>query len=505
MESLLDILKEKVNTSGNRVAVVFKKNKWTYKDLWRDIGLWGTSFYQQLKLQKRDKVGILLKNCPEYIVAYFGTVYVGGIVVPLNTFLTAEELTYIIHDAQIRMLVTSEEFLPQVKEIQKKVGGSLTVVLTDAQHEQMLNWHDVLKTANKPLPYPSIAGNELAVILYTSGTTGHPKGAMLSHRNIVADVMSCTKAVKIFARDRIILFLPLFHSFTFTVCVLIPFYHGARIYVVESIRPFSRILKSLLLDRITIFVAIPIIYKLLLKARMSSVLFWFLPLRICVSGGSALEPQIQASFERKFQVPLLEGYGLSEAAPVVTISPEAEVRRPGSVGLPLPDIEVKLVDEEGKEIGVNEVGEIIVRGPNVMMGYYNAPELTAETLRDGWLYTGDMARMNQDGYIYIVDRKKDMIIYHGMNIYPREIEEILLTYPSIAEAAVVGQKNTHRGEVPVAFIVPKENTTPNVKEILAYCRSRLAAYKIPRQFRIVNSLPKTATGKISKKDLRKML
>lgn len=506
MKSLLDILKEKERTAAQRVAIVFRKRKLRYGQLYRQVCSCAAVFRRQLNLSQRDTIGILLKNCPEYIVSYFGALYAEAVVVPLNTFLTAEELTYIINDAKIKILVTSQEFLPTVQKIISFARQPFTVVLTDGRQEGMVSWADVLDGASgESLAYPSLTGTELAVILYTSGTTGYPKGAMLNHKNLLSNVLSCSKAVTIYERDRIILFLPLFHAFTFTVCALVPFYHGARIYMLESVRPFHRIIKSLVFGRITIFVSIPIVYKLLLKTRISSFLFWFLPLRLCVSGGAPLEPEVQANFERKFKIPLLEGYGLSEAAPVVTLNPETEVRRPGSVGIPLPDVEVKIVDEQAREVGVNEIGELIVRGPNVMLGYYNAPELTAETIRAGWLYTGDMARINQDGYIYIVDRKKDMIIVHGMNVYSREVEEVILSHPHITEAAVVGKKDERRGEIPVAFIVVKEKETVSAKEIMQYCRTHLASYKIPRQVRLVAALPKTGTGKISKKALRELL
>lgn len=506
MTTLPEIVRSASLRIPNKVAVKYKGKNITYQQLYRQVNALAVNLQQRVHLAKGDRVGILLKNCPEYITAYFACLEIGAVVVPLNTFLTAEELTYIFKDCQIKALITAEKFLPTAKKVRALFSANLDLISIDNKEQGIISWQEI--TEPHPINWPVMPGqkDDLAVILYTSGTTGYPKGAMLTHDNLLSNIHSCAKAIELKDNDCFILFLPMFHAFTFTVCVLLPLSIGAKTVILGSVMPFHRVLKSLVLDRITVFVSIPIVYKLLLKAKIPAFFFfWILPLRICVSGGAPLPPEVQAGFERRFKIPLLEGYGLSEASPVVTINPLSDVRRPGSIGKPLPGVKVAIVDENGKELETNEVGEIVVRGPNVMQGYYNAPELTAQTLKGGWLFTGDMGRVNQDGYIYICDRKKDMILVHGMNVYSREVEDVLLTHPQVLEAAVIGKKDEHHGEIPVAFVVLKENQVVSAKEITHYCRTHLANYKVPRQVRILKSLPKTATGKISKKEIRALL
>ena len=493
MNTLSNIVGRSKQNQKNKTAVIYKGRKLSFGELGDQIERLATHIQKEFHLGKGDRVGILLKNCPEYISGYFATLAAGGIVVPLNTFLTAEELNYIFKDCQISAVITSAAFLPVIKVLETKFRHQLRVMVIEKLGTE----------PGQPLAPVVSVPDDPAVILYTSGTTGYPKGAVLSHRNLLANVESCIQAIELKEKDCFILFLPMFHAFTFTVCVLLPLYLGAKIVILDSVMPFHRVLKSLVLDRITVFVSIPIVYKLLLRAKIPAFFFfWIMPLRLCVSGGAPLPPEVQAGFEKRFKIPLLEGYGLSEAAPVVTINPLSDVRRPGSIGLPLPGVQVKIVAESGAEAEVNEVGEITVKGPNVMAGYYQAPELTEQALKDGWLYTGDMGRQNQDGFIYIVDRKKDMILVHGMNVYPREVEEVILRHPGVAETAVIGKNDEHHGEIPVAFIVAKKKAELNAKEIAHFCRQHLAAYKVPRQIHLVENLPKTATGKISKKELR---
>ncbi len=503
MTTLPEIVRSASLRIPNKAALKYQGKNITYQQLYRQVNSLAVNLQQYAHLAKGERVGILLKNCPEYVVAYFACLEIGAVVVPLNTFLTGAELGYIFNDCQIKLLITAETFMPAVKKIQYIYTSTLNIICIGKKEPGILSWLEMTK--QQPINWPVLPGrkDDLAVILYTSGTTGMPKGAMLTHDNLIANIHGCAKAIALKDSDCFILFLPMFHAFTFTVCILLPLSIGAKTVILESVMPFHRVLKSLVVDRITVFVSIPLVYKLLLKAKIPAFFFlWILPLRLCVSGGAPLPPEVQSGFERRFRIPLLEGYGLSEASPVVTINPLSDVRRPGSVGKPLPGVKVAIVDETGREVEANEVGEITVQGPNIMQGYYNAPELTAQTLKGGWLFTGDMGRMNQDGYIYICDRKKDMILVHGMNVYSREVEDVILSHPRVLEVAVIGKKDEHHGEIPMAFVVPKENMLLSAKDITQYCRTHLASYKVPRQVRFLKALPKTATGKISKKELR---
>jgi long-chain acyl-CoA synthetase len=271
------------------------------------------------------------------------------------------------------------------------------------------------------------------------------------------------------------------------------------------VHPFKAAMREMIVNRATIFVGIPQIFQALAQAKIPFWMHWVLKIRMAVSGAAPLPRETLDLFERKMRFPLLEGYGLSEAAPVVSFNPVHGVRKAGSVGLPLPDIEVKIFNDHDAELTAGQVGEIVVRGPNVMQGYYNHPGETAEALRSGWLHTGDMGRKDEDGYIFIVDRRKELLLVRGMNVYPREIEEVLYQFPNVAEAAVVAKADEKRGEIPVAFVSPVAGARLESDELLKFCRERLADYKVPRECHIVSALPRTATGKIAKLELKKQL
>ncbi len=297
----------------------------------------------------------------------------------------------------------------------------------------------------------------------------------------------------------------MFHSFMLTVCIFTPLSMGAGIVLIKSVHPFKAAMREMIRNRATIFVGIPQIFQALAQAKIPFWMHWVLKVRMAVSGAAPLPRETLDAFERKMRFPLLEGYGLSEASPVVSFNPCHGVRKAGSVGLPLPDIEVKIFDDNDHEVPTGQVGEIVVQGPNVMQGYYNQPEETTATLRSGWLHTGDMGRKDDDGYVYIVDRRKELLLVRGMNVYPREIEEVIYQFPNVREVAVVAKADEKRGEVPIAFISPVEGATLVSDDLLKFCRERLADYKLPREFHIVQSLPRTATGKIAKLELKKLL
>jgi long-chain acyl-CoA synthetase len=288
-----------------------------------------------------------------------------------------------------------------------------------------------------------------------------------------------------------------------TVCIFTPLSMGAGIVLIKSVQPFRVAMREIIRNRATILIGIPQLFQALADAKIPFWLHWVLKLRMAVSGAAPLPGETLAKFDRKFHFPLLEGYGLSEASPVVSFNPIRGVRKAGSVGLPLPDVEVKIFDDHGHELPTGQVGEIVVRGPNVMLGYFNHPEETAAALRHGWLHTGDMGKKDADGYIYIVDRRKEMLLVRGMNVYPREIEEVLHQFPNVREAAVVPKPDEKRGEVPIAFVSPVDGASIEPNEILRFCREQLADYKVPREIRVMDDLPRTATGKIAKLELKK--
>ncbi|MBI5206452.1 MAG: long-chain fatty acid--CoA ligase [Candidatus Firestonebacteria bacterium] len=520
--TLIDIFEENLNKYPNNIAVIYEKQRLTYLKMNTCINKLAQSLIS-LGFQKGDRAGIYMENSIEYIYILFAVLKCGGVVVPINNFLTENEVEYILSDSKIKILFTCKTCYEKIINLIHKNDFINYSIITDSNisDSKILFFYDLISKTTSQKPDIILDENNLAFLIYTSGTTGYPKGAMLSHKNLVSNIKGCLDACKVNSKDKIIIILPMFHSFTNTVCILLPLSVGARIIIVRTLKPFSRVLKILLLERVTIFVGIPKIFSLLADHNLPWFFKYINPIKICISGAAPLPGEVLNKFENKLNIPLLEGYGLTEASPVVSINPINGIRKPGSIGLPITNVDVKIVNDKIEELPPlkiigNEtedekqtkqdksIGEIIVKGPNVMIGYYNKENETKETIRDGWLYTGDIGFKDEDGYIYIVDRKKDMILVHGMNVYPREIEEIIYKHPAIKEACVIGIKHIHYGEFPKAYIVLNENKKATEKELKEFCKKYLAQYKIPHLFIFMSDLPKTGTGKISKKDIRKL-
>ena len=487
-----------------RTALIWKGKKISYNQLWGQVQRMAGGLCE-IGIRSGDRVGILLPNCPEYVCSYYAINRAGGVIVPVNNFLKGTEVSYILSDCQVHTLITNSSYarsvLPHRGDLKELRQLVLVGEVEEELKEDTVPFSSLLEGPSLPDWERRASPSGLAVIIYTSGTTGKPKGAMLSSQNLISNVISCRKALEVFPKDRFLLFLPLFHSFTATVCMLVPFYLGCSVVMLEGVNR-REIRRAITRYRITIFVAVPALYNFMSQAKISFLARWLNPVRLYISGGAPLSGEVLAKFERTFRRPLLEGYGLSEASPVVSVNPLLGTRKAGSVGLPLPGVEVKVVNGEEREVAPGEVGEVIVRGNNVMLGYFNQPQATAQAIRGGWLFTGDLGRIDEDGYLYIVDRKKDMLIVRGCNVYPREVEEVLYSHPKVAEAAVVGVYDRHRGEVPKAYIVLKEGMEADEKEIKRFCMERLARYKVPRIVEFRDSLPMTPTGKVLKRELR---
>jgi long-chain acyl-CoA synthetase len=322
---------------------------------------------------------------------------------------------------------------------------------------------------------------------------------MLSHANLLHNVESCRIILETVEADRFAVLLPMFHSYMLTVGLLLPLLVGCSIVLVKSLHPIKNVLEEILACKASILPVIPQFYRGLISAPIAR-----LPLRVCISGAAPLPVQVLKDFEAKFGVPLIEGYGLSEASPVVTKNPLRGVRKPGSIGLPIPNVEVSVQDETGHLLGPNVVGEICVRGGNVMCGYWNQPAETAKVLRNGWLLTGDVGYRDDDGYFYITDRKKDMLLVNGLNVYPREVEEVIYQFPGVKEAAVVGVPDPRKGEQPLAYVAADGSTNLDERTVLHFLRGKLADFKVPRRIVFLPALPRNATGKVLKTVLREM-
>jgi long-chain acyl-CoA synthetase len=484
-----------VKLRPDKTALFWGEDTYSYSELWAQSLTVSVRLQAQFKVQRGDRVGIWLKNCPEFIPSLLGTLYAGAVAVPINNFLKTEEVLYILNDAGMDLLITDNELATHGRALGSRRRGLGLLHL-----EELSEQGSMALNPGCPVPESAVSSSDLAVLIYTSGTTGRPKGAMLSHANLLHNVESCRIVLQTVDADRFGVLLPLFHSYMLTVGLLLPLLVGGSIVLVKSLHPVRNVLQELLEREVTVLPAIPQFYRSMVSAPISSPL----PMRICVSGAAPLPQQILREFEAKFKVPLIEGYGLSEASPVVTKNPLDATRKPGSIGLPIPHVEVSIQDDSGRQLGAHEVGELCVRGGNVMLGYWQQPEETAKTMRNGWLLTGDIGYRDQEGYYFITDRKKDMLLVNGINVYPREIEEVLYQFPGVKEAAVIGKPDVRKGEQPVAFVSANDGVVLEEKALQQFVRKKLADYKVPRRVVLLPGLPRNATGKILKTSLRQM-
>ncbi|WP_029521542.1 fatty acid--CoA ligase [Persephonella sp. IF05-L8] len=503
-QNFYQLIEKNAKKYGKKPAIFEDNLKITHSQLKHYVDSFARYLELSAGIQKGDHVAILMQNSKEFIIALLAITKLGAVAIPVNTFLKKNEIEYILDHSDSKLLITQEKFQKELTDIFQNTKVQKIIWAGEYKNfdQKNLPFDEGLSMEDYEHIQPQGNLDDVAIMVYTSGTTGKPKGVMLTYKNIFSNLINVEELFKLSHKDRFIVYLPMFHTFTLTATVLLPLYVGSAIVVIKSILPFSNILKQTLLKRVTIFMGVPEVYNALSKAKLPWYFMWFNKLRVFVSGAAPLPEATLKRMREKFpKVPLLEGYGLSEASPVVSIN-RLEKQKPLSVGPPLPDYQVKIVDDELMELPVGEIGEIIVKGDNVMKGYYKDLTATEETVINGWLLTGDLGYVDEEGYIYIVDRKKDLIISKGINIYPREIEEALMSHPEIEEAAVVGKKDETQGEIPVAFIKLVEGSNLTEKEIRNYLKDKLANYKIPKLFYFVEDMPRNATGKILKRVLR---
>jgi long-chain acyl-CoA synthetase len=443
-------------------------------------------------IEPGDRVGMVLPNVLSFPIVFYGALMAGATVVPMNPLLKAREVEYYLRDSGARLVVTGEQSAEPVTEAAGTVGIE-AVTVGPAMPDALL--------ADAPLDAPvDRADDDTAVILYTSGTTGQPKGAELTHAGLDSNARTTQETLLEGTPDDVIMgCLPLFHVFGLTCSLNAGVLSGATLTLIPRFDG-GKALSVVERDGVTVFQGVPTMFSAMLHQPdaadhdMSS-------LRLCVSGGSAMPVEVMRSFEETFGCIVLEGYGLSETSPVASFNhPHAE-RKPGSIGTPIRGVEMRLVDDEGTDVAAGEVGEIAIRGENVMKGYWNRPEDTQAAIPDGWFRTGDLARQDDDGYFFIVDRKKEMIIRGGYNVYPREIEEALYEHPAVAEAACIGIKHADLGEEVVAAVALKPGASAEPDELQAFVKERVAAYKYPRHLWVVDALPKGPTGKILRRSV----
>jgi long-chain acyl-CoA synthetase len=465
----------------------------SYAQLREAAGRMGT-LLASLGVGPGDRAGIMLPNVPAFPIAFYGALAAGAIVVPMNPLLKEREVAYYLGDSGAKALVAWHAAAGEAAKGAADAGAELVV----AETPDLGGLLDGLE----PLREPSgRGGDDDAVILYTSGTTGRPKGAELTHAGLVRNAeISARTLFDVGPGDMIMGCLPLFHVFGLTCGLNVSVASAATLTLLPRFDP-AKALEIISRDGVTIFEGVPTMYAAILHLPGADPAL-AATLRVCVSGGASLPVEILRGFEEKFGCIILEGYGLSETSPVASFNHPDRVRKPGSIGTPIEGVEMRLIDDDFRTVPDGEIGEIAIRGHNVMKGYWNKPEATAEAIRDGWFRTGDMARVDSDGYYYIVDRKKDLIIRGGYNVYPREIEEVLHEHPAVAEVAVIGIPHPELGEEVGAAVALKPGASATPEELRAFARDKVAAYKYPRHVWLVDALPKGPTGKILRREVQ---
>jgi long-chain acyl-CoA synthetase len=487
---------------GAETAIFGDARLWTFADL--DAASDGVAAgLAERGIDPGDRIGVYCPNCPEFAIAYLGILKAGATVVPVNLLLNPQEIVFMLSDAGVRGLFYHVRLTEPAAQVRAALPGLGVAVGIGQPGTEGEPWLEALAEAGGPVRALTVDPAEaFAAILYTSGTTGRPKGAMLTHCNLTANATSIMGALRLVpGRDRVLVVLPMFHAFAATVGMLTPLLHGLGFIPVERFDP-RLVTGAVSRHQATVFLGVPSMYSLLLRMDDSAVAQWR-SIRFCVSGGAAMPRAVMATFEHRFGVPVLEGDGPTECSPVTCVNPLDGPRKPASVGLPIADVEMRIAGPEGQWLPDGSHGEVCVRGPNVMRGYWGLPDETRASFFGDWFRTGDLGYRDAEGYFYLVDRIKDLIITNGMNVYPRVVEETLYRHPAVAEAAVVGEPHPLHGEIPVAFVVLTPGADADAGELKAWCRSHLGRHEIPRRILLRESLPKNAAGKILKRELRR--
>ncbi|MCU0588186.1 MAG: long-chain fatty acid--CoA ligase [Syntrophobacteraceae bacterium] len=510
-------------------ATEFFGAKLSYRDLWSQI-LRFAGGLSRLGVVKGTRVAVMLPNCPQTVIAFHATLWLGGVVVMTNPMYVEREMEHQWKDSEAEVLVVLDHLYPRVEKVLPATGIRKVIVTSIKDYlpfplsvlYPIKAWKQKLFTAvpvsegtvrfkdlaRSSPPEPSacaVEPDDLALLQYTGGTTGLAKGVMLTHANILANVVQLAAwfTELQYGKERFLSILPFFHVFGMTVCMNLPLYSGSTMILLPRFE-IEQFLKVLHKSKPTLFPGVPTLFIAIVNHPRIRT-FDLSSIRYCITGSAPMPVEVLKKFEELTGSVIIEGFGLTESSPVTHANPLQGVRKIGSIGIPLPSTEARLVslDLEAGDLPAGEPGELIVRGPQVMKGYWKMRDETAAALRDGWLYTGDIATVDEDGYTFIVDRKKDMIIAGGYNVYPREIEEVLYEHPGVMDAVAIGIPDPYRGETVKAFVVPKPGESLTERELIDFCRTRLAPYKVPKVVELRQSLPKTNVGKVLRKELRR--
>jgi long-chain acyl-CoA synthetase len=497
--NISNLLIESTARRPKHPAICFLERTITYEELNRQVDRLSHGLVHA-GLHPRDVCVLMMPNSIDWAIVYYALAKVGAVVLPVNFLYRVGELKHIFKDSGARAFVGQKDYLEYPRQVMAHLPEMNLRIAQGVSHGQgFIPLEELFVDEGTFHPYPTRDDDTWAII-YTSGTTGHPKGAMLTHYNLANNAITVANMRSTDPSDVVFGVLPLFHIYGQTSVLNSSIYLGLTIRLwphFDAEELFSAIEE----EESSILIAVPTIFNRLVELadvrppRRSGLQF-------CVSGGASLPVEVLRRFEDRFHTTIYEGYGLTECSPVCVENPYGRQTRPGSIGLPIPGFEARIVNDRDEDVPIGAVGELIIRGPGVMKGYFNQPEATAETLRGGWLHTGDLARMDEDKYIYIVDRKKELIIRGGYNVYPREIEEILYTHPDVVEAAVMGVPHLDLGEEVAAVVVLRQGACATSEELIQFVKERVAPYKYPRRIQLVKELPKSHTGKILKRAIR---
>jgi long-chain acyl-CoA synthetase len=489
--NLATILTESAAAHGDRPAVKLDDAEFNYALLDQASARVAT-MVKSMGLEPGGRVGIMLPNVPYFPAVYYGVLRAGGVVVPMNVLLKGREVGFYLSDSGAQILFAWHDFSDAAEQGASEAGAEV-VLVKPGEIEGRIFEHE---------PDPDVAecsGDETAVILYTSGTTGTPKGAELTHANLKKNAEVASSLFDLDQTAVVLGALPLFHSFGQTCGMNATILRGGCLTLIPRFDP-EKALEIIARDKVKVFEGVPTMYSAMLHAKNREEVDTS-SLELCASGGAAMPVELLREFDEAFGCKILEGYGLSETSPVASFNHPDRERKPGSIGTPIEGVEMKVVDEDGNGLPTGEVGEIVIKGHNVMKGYWNRADATEEVMKDGWFHTGDMAKVDEDGYFFIVDRKKDMIIRGGYNVYPREIEEVLYEHPAVREVAVVGVPHPELGEEVGAAVALKDGEQADEDTLRSFVKERVAAYKYPRHIWFLDDLPKGPTGKILKREI----
>ena len=475
--SLGRMLSESAERYRDHLAVISGETRITYRELNRAACSLGNHL-RSLGLGKGDKVALMLPNCPEFVIAYFAVQKIGGVAVTLNVQSTPYELLHLLGNSDSQCLITQGVLAKRFEEIQKELPLCRHLITTNGQEEGSL-FREIIAKGPFTEEIPEMAADDPAVMIYTAGLTGKPLGAVLTHRNLLTQSVLLRTICHFDEQGIGLAVIPFYHSFGAVANMLATLRIGACVVLMERFT-LDAIFTAIEKEKVTYIAAVPRLFLGMLfhegseKYRTDSM-------QVCITGGAAMPPEFIPVFEKRFGVKIMEGYGLTEASPVASFSRLDMPQKPGSIGIPIPGVEARIVDETGSEVPRETIGELILRGENVMKGYYRDEAMTAQVIKGGWLYTSDLGRMDREGYIFITGRKKRMIITSGFNVYPREIEIVLSLHPAVREARIVGKEDLLRGEIVKAIIVKKPGVEIEERELLKHCRTYLSSYKVPRE------------------------